>query len=251
MENSPSGYIKGMQDLENDIKSTERSLLAIADREPDSKGGVQAAASSLLGLLRVKARGNAGMSQDGLQLVRDSCTSLLTPQPGHSHPGPQTVPDSRMTSHQQPAVLDKKLQECCSVLGSAIDSATVAQLAAVLESLYTRQLQLLSQCPQLPGPKNVISLPATAAAPPMTTSHQFAGQGKIDNAGVDQLLPAQRPAPVAVTRRWRFLQAAAQNLAGAEDAPNLASPAPGAAGPMACRPPGEKIHFWMKTYGNC
>lgn len=279
MEVRTSGYIKGIEDLENDIKATEQTLLAIAEQEPDIKGSVKAAASSLPALLRLKARADAGSSHAGLQLVRDSCTSLLVPNAASSHAldcGP-TGFQSHPCSQQQSALLNAKLQECCSVLGSTIGSAAVSQLTAVLESLYTRQLQLLSQCPELPSQAQVPEQPepcvparaallhagalrhcgedcgeeaesydpARAASLQPGASQQRAGQGTTAktsaHASRDQLLP------VAV--RQRSLPLHAPNLASAEDTPNLASPV--ACGPPSGATPEGTPHDPPHSRGNC
>lgn len=285
MEVRTSGYTKGIEDLENDIKATEQTLLAIAEQEPDIKGSVKAAASSLLALLRLKARADAGSSHAGLQLVRDSCMSLLVPNAASSHAlncGP-TGFQSHPCSQQHSALLNAKLQECCSVLGSTIGNAAVSQLTAVLESLYTRQLQLLSQCPELPSQAQVPEQPepcvparaallhagalrhcgedcgeeaesydpARAASLQPGASQQPAGQGTTAKtsaqASRDQLLQAHRPAPVAV--RQRSLPLHAPNPASAEDTPNLASPVP--CGPPSGATPEGTPHGSPHSRSNC
>lgn len=230
-----------LKDVEHDIEATEQTLLAIASKEPDSKGSKHAAATSLLALLRLKAQIYDAGSRNNHDLVRDSCKSVLTSQPG-----------SRQSSHPSSmahsALLDTKLQECCSVLELVIDKTTLSELMSVLDSLYTKQLQLLSRRSQAQVPKQPESLPATAVPFCLDALNQPNRQDVLPpghaHASSDQSPPPHQPVAVAVT--WQELSTleggpqqasphGAPNLALPEDAPNLASPAPGAFVPRAGR----------------
>ncbi|BDA49945.1 hypothetical protein COCOBI_15-0730 [Coccomyxa sp. Obi] len=231
-----------LKDIEHDIEATEQTLLAIASKEPDSKDSKHAAATSLLALLRLKAQISDASSQNNHQLVRDSCTSLSTPQPGSGH-------SSHPYSLAHSALLDTKLQECCSVLEPVIDKATLSELMTVLDSLYSKQLQLLSHRSQAEAPKQPDSLPATAAPVHLDANHQPNRQDGVspENAhgsGDQSPAPAQQPVAVAVTWQERSSMKGgsrvvsphgAPNLALPEDAPNLASSAPSAFAPLAGR----------------
>ncbi len=228
-----------MADIKHDIEATEQTLLAIATKEPDTKESKQAAATSLLALLRLKAQTRHASSPKNHQLVRDSCASLLTPQLGSRH-------SSHPSSQAQSALLVTKLQECCSVLEPVIDKATVSELIAVLDSLYIKQLQLLSHRSQAQMPRQPESLPATAAPVYLDALNQPVRQDILPpghtHASGEHSPRSHRRVAEAMTWQepstWKGAPdmaspGGAPDLALPEDVPNLASPAPGAFDPLA------------------
>ena len=260
-----AGYTASMslKDIQHDIEATEQTLLAIASKDPDRKNSKQAAATSLLALLRLKAQVRNTSSENYHEVVRDSCTSLITPQPGSRH-------SSHPSSMAQSALLDTKLQECCSVLEPVIDKGTASEIVAVLDSLYGKQLQLLSdRCQaQMPKSPGLAKQPATAAPAHLDATHQLKKRDNLPpgsaHASSEQSPLSHRPVAVSVTWQERSsvnkggadagVPHGAPDLALPEDAPNLASPAPGAFAPPAGRgtprwapretPPTTSDHGW-------